>query len=52
MDIPDAVVGKVLLGVASSLFLVFIFYINTYPFIDEGEMGFFTNLVLVDSLII
>lgn len=41
MDIPDAVLGKLLLGVTTCLFLVFIFLINTYPFIDEGETGFY-----------
>lgn len=47
MDVPDAVVGKLLLGVTASLFLVFIFLINTYPFIDEGEIGFyFSNMTL------
>lgn len=53
MDVPDAVVGKLLLGVTTSLFLVFIFLINTYPFIDEGETGFYlTNMALeVDSII-
>lgn len=35
MDIPDAVLGKLILGSTTAVFTVLVFWVNTYPFIDE-----------------
>jgi hypothetical protein len=36
MDIPDATLGKLILVSTSALFTLIVFWVNTYPFIDEG----------------
>ncbi|RVE42267.1 hypothetical protein evm_013075 [Chilo suppressalis] len=35
MDIPDAVLGKLILGSTVTVFTVLVVWINTYPFIDK-----------------
>ncbi|PZC73347.1 hypothetical protein B5X24_HaOG209667 [Helicoverpa armigera] len=37
MDIPDALVGKLVLVTTSSVFAVFCLWVNSYPFIDEDS---------------
>lgn len=37
MDIPDAVIGKLVLVTTSAVFVVFCLWVNSYPFIDDGE---------------
>ncbi|CAH2057979.1 unnamed protein product, partial [Iphiclides podalirius] len=34
MDIPDAVLGKLILVSTGTVFVILVFWINTYPFID------------------
>lgn len=35
MDIPDAILGKFILVTTITVYLVFVFWVNSYPFIDE-----------------
>lgn len=35
MDIPDAVIGKLVLVTTSAVFVVFCLWVNSYPFIDD-----------------
>lgn len=35
MDIPDAVLGKLILVTTSTVCVLLAFWVNTYPFIDE-----------------
>lgn len=37
MDIPDALIGRLLLVSTSAVFVLLSFWVNSYPFIDEGE---------------
>lgn len=37
MDIPDAVIGKLVLVTTSAVFVVLCLWVNSYPFIDDGE---------------
>ncbi|KAJ8708523.1 hypothetical protein PYW07_010648 [Mythimna separata] len=37
MDIPDAVIGRLLLVTTSALFVLFSFWVNSYPFIDDDS---------------
>lgn len=38
MDIPDAVLGKLISVTTLTIFTILAFWINSYPFIDEGEL--------------
>ncbi|KAJ8708874.1 hypothetical protein PYW08_010256 [Mythimna loreyi] len=37
MDIPDALIGRLILVSTSVLFVLFSFWVNSYPFIDEDS---------------
>lgn len=40
MDVSDSSVGKLVLVLTASVFLIIVIWVNTYPFIDKGQCSF------------